>query len=119
MPIKEIFTESVLAKYARTITATPRDLMVNRSLLFSCAVYALAGLPTTWDQGSSSVVPSLPGFQKQFNVKSGAKASDIQISSPSSTSAMLLVRPRRFSSTTELAGDGLFACTLRSGSSDR
>ncbi|SCO76669.1 related to quinate transport protein [Fusarium oxysporum] len=78
MAITKIFTESVLAKYARTIKATPRGLIVNRSLLFSCAVYALAGLPTTWDQGSSSVVPSLPGFQKQFNIESGAKADDIQ-----------------------------------------
>lgn len=57
MPIKEIFTESVLAKYARTIKATPRDLMVNRSLLFSCAVYALAGLPT-----SESTVRSITGI---------------------------------------------------------
>ncbi|TPX13735.1 uncharacterized protein E0L32_005938 [Thyridium curvatum] len=78
MAIKTIFTESVLAKYVRTIKATPRSLMVNKSLLFSCAVYALAGLPTTWDQGSSSVVPSLPGFQKHFDIKSGARADDIQ-----------------------------------------
>ncbi|EXM15470.1 Sugar/inositol transporter [Fusarium oxysporum f. sp. vasinfectum] len=47
--VTKIFTESVLAKYARTIKATPRDLIVNRTLLFSCAVYALAGLPTTDD----------------------------------------------------------------------
>ncbi|KAF4461053.1 quinate transport, partial [Fusarium albosuccineum] len=78
MAVTKIFTESVLAKYVRTIRATPRDLMVNRTLLYSCAVYALAGLPTTWDQGSSSVVPSLPGFQKQFDIESGAKADDIQ-----------------------------------------
>ncbi|KAH7127446.1 general substrate transporter [Dactylonectria macrodidyma] len=78
MAIKEIFIESVLAKYARVIRATPRDVMVNRSLLTTCAIYALAGLPTTWDQGSSSVVPSLPGFQEQFDISSGAKADDIQ-----------------------------------------
>ncbi|KAI1047465.1 hypothetical protein LB505_009953 [Fusarium chuoi] len=78
MAITKIFTESVLAKYVRTIQATPRDLIVNPTLLFSCAVYALAGLPTTWDQGSSSVVPSLPGFQNQFHIESGAKADDIQ-----------------------------------------
>ncbi|KPM38585.1 hypothetical protein AK830_g8000 [Neonectria ditissima] len=75
---KSIFTDSVLAQYARTIRATPRDMMVNRSLLFSCAVYAIAGLPSTWDQGASSVVPSLPGFQKQFDIESRAKAEDIQ-----------------------------------------
>lgn len=45
--VTKIFTESVLAKYVRTIKATPRDLIVNRTLLFSCAVYALAGLPTS------------------------------------------------------------------------
>ncbi len=47
MAITKIFTESVLARYVRTIKATPRDLIVNRTLLFSCAVYALAGLPTS------------------------------------------------------------------------
>lgn len=30
--------------------------------------------PTAWDQGSSSVVPSLPGFEDDFNITSGTNA---------------------------------------------
>lgn len=31
-----------------------------------------------WDQGASAVIPSLPGFQRQFNVKSGSEAGSIK-----------------------------------------
>jgi hypothetical protein len=31
-----------------------------------------------WDQGSSSVVPSLPGFQQHFKINSGTNASEIR-----------------------------------------
>ncbi|KAL5362545.1 general substrate transporter [Aspergillus floccosus] len=78
MALKEIFTRSALANYVRSIRETPREMMVNPRLLLSCAIYALAGLPPSWDQGSTSVVSSLPGFQKQFDIESGAKASDVQ-----------------------------------------
>ncbi|KAL2213586.1 general substrate transporter [Sarocladium strictum] len=78
MTFRTIFTESVVAKYVSNIRASPRQMMVNPTLLFSCAVYAMAGLPTTWDQGSTSVIPSLPGFQKQFNISSGASADEIK-----------------------------------------
>lgn len=32
---------------------------------------------TAWEQGASAVIPTLPGFQKQFNVASGEEAGDI------------------------------------------
>lgn len=32
---------------------------------------------TAWDQGSSSIVPSLPGFQRSFGITSGANAAQI------------------------------------------
>ena len=31
-----------------------------------------------WDQGSSSVVPSLPGFQQHFKISSGSNANEIR-----------------------------------------
>ncbi|KAF1997700.1 MFS general substrate transporter [Amniculicola lignicola CBS 123094] len=37
----------------------------------------MAGIPITWDQGSSSIVPSLPGFQKSFGITSGSNPSQI------------------------------------------
>ncbi|KAF5635751.1 quinate transport [Fusarium sp. NRRL 52700] len=80
MAITKIFTESVFANYVRTIKAPPRVLIVNRTLLFSCAAYTLAGLPTTdnIEAGTKDHLPSLPGFQKQFDIASGAKTDDNQ-----------------------------------------
>ncbi|KAF9630259.1 putative mfs quinate transporter protein [Lasiodiplodia theobromae] len=37
----------------------------------------MSGIPITWDQGSSSIVPSLPGFQHAFGISSGANPSEI------------------------------------------
>lgn len=37
----------------------------------------LTSLCTAWEQGASAVIPSLPGFQKQFKVSSGADADAI------------------------------------------
>ena len=98
MALLKIFTESTTAKYVRAVRSTPRNVIANRTLLYSSAVYAMAALPcsqflpflpllsyilitcdaSAWDQGSSSVVPSLKAFQKQFNTTSGASASQIQ-----------------------------------------
>ncbi|KAK6381560.1 hypothetical protein LTS17_004618 [Exophiala oligosperma] len=66
MALKQIITDSTLAKYAGVIKATPREVIFNKHLLLSTALYATASMPLTWDQGSSSVVPTLPGFQRQF-----------------------------------------------------
>lgn len=35
-------------------------------------------MPLVWDQGASSVMPSLPGFQEHFNISSGANADEIR-----------------------------------------
>ncbi|KAL3463586.1 general substrate transporter [Aspergillus heterothallicus] len=77
MAAKSIFTESTLAKYVQAIRESPRELILNRRLLLTAALYATAGIPITWDQGSSSVVPSLPGFQEDFGITSAANPTQI------------------------------------------
>ncbi|KAH8689880.1 general substrate transporter [Talaromyces proteolyticus] len=77
MTIKSVFTDSTLARYARSIRESPRELILNHRLLLTVALYAMAGIPITWDQGSSSVVPSLPGFQEKFGITSAANPTQI------------------------------------------
>ncbi|KAK7718914.1 hypothetical protein SLS57_006025 [Botryosphaeria dothidea] len=72
-----ILSDSTLAKYVRAIKSSPRELIFNRRLLVTAALYAMSGIPITWDQGSSSIVPSLPGFQHAFGISSGANPSQI------------------------------------------
>lgn len=38
----------------------------------------IADVQTVWDQGASSVLPSLPGFQNHFKISSGANADEIR-----------------------------------------
>ncbi|KAF4930548.1 Quinate permease [Colletotrichum fructicola] len=64
--------------FLQALHSAPRAVISNRNLLFSSAVYAMSGLPPTWDQGSSSVLPSLPGFQQHFHISSGSNADEIQ-----------------------------------------
>lgn len=87
MTFKTIFTESVVVKYVRNIRATPREMMVNPTLLFSCAVYAMAGLPT-----SKHVIPLLIGTHANLAIQLGIKVPHplshrFQASRSSSTSA--------------------------------
>ncbi|KAL2815807.1 general substrate transporter [Aspergillus cavernicola] len=77
MTIKSIFTDSTVARYVKAIKDSPRELIFNRRLLMTAALYAMAGMPITWDQGSSSVVPSLPGFQSKFGITSAANPTQI------------------------------------------
>ncbi|KAF1940943.1 general substrate transporter [Clathrospora elynae] len=72
-----IFTNSTLAKYVRTVKSSPKELIWNRKLLVTSALFAMSAIPITWDQGSSSLVPSLPGFQKAFGLSSGAQPKEI------------------------------------------
>ncbi|KAJ6094927.1 hypothetical protein N7467_002440 [Penicillium canescens] len=60
----------MLAQYAQRIKDAPREVILSRSLLLSCAMYATAAIPLTWDQGSASTLPSLLGFQEQFGISS-------------------------------------------------
>ncbi|KAL7903862.1 general substrate transporter [Trichoderma velutinum] len=66
MGFTTLFTESTLAKYGRSIGQAPREIIFNKHLLLSTALYATSSIPLTWDQGSSSVIPNLPGFQNHF-----------------------------------------------------
>ncbi|OQE13740.1 hypothetical protein PENSTE_c046G00472 [Penicillium steckii] len=77
MGIKAVFAQSSFAQYRRNIQELPRGSICNSTLLFSAIIYAFAGIPMTWDQGSSATIPSLPGFDKQFNVSSGSDAAAI------------------------------------------
>jgi MFS family permease len=91
-----IFSNSTIAKYVRTIKNSPKELIWNRRLLVTAALFATSGLPisesttfspicgfavtddySAWDQGSSSIVPSLPGFQQAFGLSSGAAPKEI------------------------------------------
>ncbi|KUL84540.1 hypothetical protein ZTR_08745 [Talaromyces verruculosus] len=71
------FKNSTLAKYIKNIKTSPRSLIANRTLLTSSALYALAGIPLCWDQGSSSTIPSLPGFSKEFGITSASNPSQV------------------------------------------
>ncbi|KAI0016590.1 putative sugar transporter [Xylariomycetidae sp. FL0641] len=72
MGIKRVFTDSTIAKYARAMREAPREVICNKHLLLSAVLYVTSGIPITWDQGSSSLVPSLPGFQVYFGLGTGA-----------------------------------------------
>ncbi|KAI1046004.1 hypothetical protein LB505_010810 [Fusarium chuoi] len=73
----QYFSDSSLGKHVRSIRNSPREVIYNRRLLVSSALYAMSGLCITWDQGSSSVVPSLPGFSKAFGITSAANPSEV------------------------------------------
>lgn len=45
MGLKEIFTESTIAKYARVIQASPRSLIANKRLLLTTLLFSTAGMP--------------------------------------------------------------------------
>ena len=45
MGLKDIFTESTVARYARDIKAAPRETILSRKMLLSAALYAMAGVP--------------------------------------------------------------------------
>ncbi|KAJ5155577.1 hypothetical protein N7492_008380 [Penicillium capsulatum] len=78
MAIKDAWTNSSTVKYYRAIRSAPREVICSRHLILSAIVYATTAVPATWDQGSASVIPSLPGFQKQFDISSGTDAQAIK-----------------------------------------
>ncbi|KAF9879322.1 hypothetical protein CkaCkLH20_02865 [Colletotrichum karsti] len=79
MTTRHILQKSPLAGYGKAIREAPRETIFNRPLLLSSLVYALGGMPVIWDQGASSVMPSLPGFQHHFGISSGADADEIRL----------------------------------------
>lgn len=40
-----MISNSTVAKYGRAIKASPRELIFNRKLLVSAALYAMSGIP--------------------------------------------------------------------------
>ncbi|KAF5640179.1 quinate permease [Fusarium sp. NRRL 25303] len=79
MTFKNILRNSPLAGYGKAIREAPREVMFNPHLLLSSLVYAFGGFPVIWDQGASSVIPSLPGFQNHFKIISGSNADEIRV----------------------------------------
>ncbi|KAL4885821.1 general substrate transporter [Aspergillus karnatakaensis] len=73
MPLKD----STLAKYVHNIKNSPRPLIANHRMLLTQALLALSGIPLCWDQGSSSTIPSLPGFQKDFGIISATNPGQV------------------------------------------
>ncbi|OBT94109.1 hypothetical protein VE01_06981 [Pseudogymnoascus verrucosus] len=78
MGVKEVFLRSPLANYGKAIRSAPREVIFNRNVILSAILFAMSAIPATWDQGSASVIPSLPGFQQQFHISSGANAKQIK-----------------------------------------
>ncbi|KAM5360991.1 hypothetical protein ACJZ2D_013381 [Fusarium nematophilum] len=77
MGFSKVLSDSSLAKHVRSIRNSPREVIFNRRLLLSSALYAMSGLCITWDQGSSSVVPSLPGFSQTFGITSATNPKEV------------------------------------------
>ncbi|KAI5461691.1 general substrate transporter [Mariannaea sp. PMI_226] len=78
MGFQIIIDRSPLAAYAHSIRNAPRQVICNGNLVFTSIILALSAIPLTWDQGSSSVVSLLPGFQHHFGISSGTTPSDIK-----------------------------------------
>lgn len=45
MGVKEIITESTLARYTKAMRAAPREIILSRKMLLSAALYAMSGIP--------------------------------------------------------------------------
>lgn len=45
MGIKALLSNSTLGHYVRTIRSCPRELIFNRQLLLTVAMYAMSGIP--------------------------------------------------------------------------
>ncbi|QKX54298.1 uncharacterized protein TRUGW13939_01383 [Talaromyces rugulosus] len=79
MGFHTIVDRSPLAAYVRSIRSALRQVICNGNLIFTSLLIAMSAIPLTWDQGSSSVVSLLPGFQHHFGLSSGTASSDIKI----------------------------------------
>ncbi|EOO03287.1 putative mfs quinate transporter protein [Phaeoacremonium minimum UCRPA7] len=71
------FKDSTLAKYIKNIKSSPRPLISNKNLILTSLVYAAAGIPLCWDQGSVSTITSLPGFQHAFGISSATNPKQV------------------------------------------
>lgn len=54
MGVKQVFTESTFAKYITAIRESPRELISNRKLLLTAALYATSGIPIS--KKTSSII---------------------------------------------------------------
>lgn len=104
MRLRTVVDRSPLAAYARSIRNAPREVIFNAHLFTTCLILAFSAIPlskspplpcssfsdppagvsnsafssSAWDQGSSSVVSLLPGFQHHFHISSGTRPGDIK-----------------------------------------
>ncbi|KAJ3542730.1 hypothetical protein NM208_g3941 [Fusarium decemcellulare] len=77
MNFKRVFAETTMGDYARSIKAAPREVIFNGNLIFSTIVYSMAAFSNCWDQGASSTMPVLPGFQRHFGLSEEVNADEI------------------------------------------
>ncbi|KAJ5958928.1 uncharacterized protein N7479_006078 [Penicillium vulpinum] len=75
--LKAKLAESTIGHYVESIKSCPREIIDSRRLFLSAAMYATSALPITWDQGSSSVISSLPGFQNAFGITSATHPTEV------------------------------------------
>ncbi|KAF2011988.1 putative transporter [Aaosphaeria arxii CBS 175.79] len=62
-----IFTNSPLAKYVKSVKEAPKGIY-NHQLMLTVIMYALAGMPKGWDEGTTASVTQLKSFQRHFGV---------------------------------------------------
>ncbi|CAG9981075.1 unnamed protein product [Clonostachys byssicola] len=74
MTLKRMILNSTLGQYINTIRNAPRELIFNRRLLLTVAMYAMSGIPITWDQGSVSVIYKLPSWQAAFGYSDASQS---------------------------------------------
>jgi hypothetical protein len=60
MGIKTVFTDSTVARYARAIRASPREIMTSKKMLMSAALYAMAGVPISKSTTTHHPLPLPP-----------------------------------------------------------
>lgn len=98
MGLSKFFGDFTLAKYGRNIKSTPRELVFNKQLIFTAMLYATSAVPLSmcstsklqyckalwinyriaWDQGSASVITSLPAFQRHFGIEEATNAGQVR-----------------------------------------
>ncbi|RDW61110.1 uncharacterized protein DSM5745_10608 [Aspergillus mulundensis] len=78
MAFGKLFADTSFAKHAAAVKAAPREVILSPTLLVSSALYATCSIPLAWDQGSSGSIPSLSGFQNNFQFHSGNSAVEIR-----------------------------------------
>lgn len=74
-----LISRNPLVQFSKAIRAAPPEIIYSPALLASALLYALAGIPLSWDQASAAAVSSLEGFRDHFGIDSGSNADEIKL----------------------------------------